>query len=335
MNAAWIVSVLLEAVGGEQPCRVGLELTTMESPYDSEVVAVRSEIDRETRCFVRPTHIEGVPNFTLTYDDQRNAHLVLVHPDGRRLERDVALEGDQGERARGLAIVAAHMLRNEADELLASLTAAEPEPPPPTVEPEPTEPVTPESDEPDDVEPDPAEPENVEPDRAAPETVEPEVGGTSGPPIVRLALGALLSSVPAGSGYDATFVGGLEVAVTPTPYLAIGLRDLGGSGLAAPEGAWAAGGALFAELAWRFDDTWSIHGELGVDARVMGDARGERAGVAPFVIVGGRVQILRELSIAAQTGLHFVATDAWATTLRLLPQAAILWSGGLSIAVHL
>ena len=295
------------------PCVVSLS-SEGEELHGLDLAELGRSIEGETRCDVLEVPNVEAPGFVLRVEDPTHAHLALTHADGRRLERDVVLDPDLVERVHALAIVASHMLRNEADELLASLGARQD--PAPVVEPEPVvEPV---------VEPEP-EPEDV----ALPDATPPS------PPIVRLGLGGSMSSVPAGSGLDVTFVAGIEVAVTPTPWLAVGVRDLSGSGLLAPRATFGVGGAPFAELAWRFDDTWSIHGQLGVDLRVIGGERPVRAGVAPFVSVGARAQVLRELSIAAYTDLHVVTTEGWATALHLLPQAAILWSGGLSIAVHL
>lgn len=315
MNA-WLLAVMLEAVvtahdAAPPSCRVSLTTESTEL-HGLDLDALRTSVRAETGCDVLDAPSPEVPQIVLRVDDATHAHLSLTHVDARRLERDVVLDPDLVERVHALAIVATHMLRNEAEELLASLSQRD------EVAVVVTEPT-----------PDAAPVE--EPAPAA--TVAPPRPPSA--PIVRIALGGLMSSVPSGSGFEATFVGGLEVGAIVTPWLVIGARDLSGSGLLRPRGTWAVGGAPFVELAWRFDDTWSIHGQIGVDLRAIGAEAGLGAGVAPFVIAGGRVQVVRELSIAVQTGLHVVATDASTSALHLLPQAAILWSGGLSIAVHL
>lgn len=333
--SVWALLAMLETASvptkdAAPACRVSLASEGAE-PQGIDLDSLRLAIGHETRCVVSETPLEGVPHLVLRLDVPTRARLELSHPDGRRLERDVPLDLDVAERVHAIAIVATHMLRNEADELLAALTAQR-------------ESVAAGAGE-----------ENLEVgvavdagsgadaaiapaahDRAADAqvTADPEIAPPS-PPLIRLAIGASLSSTPARGGLDATFVGGLEVAVMATPWLAIGLRDLGGSGLLAPRDTWALGGAPFAELAWRFDDTWSIHGQVGADVRVLGGSGPERAGVAPFVLAGGRVQLLREVSLALQTGLHVAASETWATALHGLPQGAILWSGGLSLALHL
>jgi len=307
--SAWLLVALLSTLGSKDapPCVVSLT-TESADVHGLDLALVRASVREESGCDVQQELGPDASRLVLRVKDATHAHLSLTHADGRHLERDVVLDPDLTERVRALAIVAAHMLRNEADELLASLTARR--------------------------RADAAEVED-EPEPTVETAVDAPPAAAPSPPVVRLALGALVSSVPTRSGLDATFVGGLEVAGIVAPWLVIGVRDLSGSGLPGPPGSWGVGGAPFVELAWRFDATWSLHGQLGVDLRVLGSQDPVRAGVSPFVIVGGRVQILRELSIALQSGLHVVASDGWSTALHLVPQGAIPWSGGLSVAVHL
>ncbi|MFO0625159.1 MAG: hypothetical protein U0325_06030 [Polyangiales bacterium] len=131
--------------------------------------------------------------------------------------------------------------------------------------------------------------------------------------------------------------GGIEVAWSATPWLAVGLRDV----MVAPvvtSGRVSAGGAVFAELGWTLRPWLVPHAQLGVDLRVMGidDPRGRaaRVGVAPMVILGVRAFPARGFSLSLQTGLHAVVTDAWTTTTHALPAGAIGWSAGLSVAAH-
>lgn len=156
-----------------------------------------------------------------------------------------------------------------------------------------------------------------------------------GPRVVRIGLGALVGSVPAGRGYEVTLLGGLELAWTPTDFLAFGVRDVGGGVPLSSIGRWSAGGALFAELGWILDPTFVLHLELGADVRINGAGGGQdSAGVAPLAVIGARFFPIRELSIALQTGIHVVVTDAWSSNLHVLPEGAVLWTGGVSFAVH-
>ncbi len=333
MNA-WLVLLALAGAPDEaeqakddaSPCRVVLDVE-LSASVGLEREPLELAIARESRCALDTSASSDAAHLGVRFSDATHAHLAMTRADGRHLERDVVLDADDAERVRAIAIVAAHMLRNEADELLAELGSRRRETEPPVEDAVPVE-----------EEPLPAEEAPIEepPVEETTPLEEPTASANApGPPIVRIALGGLVGSVPRGAGFDATFVGGLEVAATPWPWLAIGARDLGGSGLLAPNDTWSVGGAPFAELAWRFDDTWSIHGQLGIDLRVLGGAIPPDLAVAPLVTVGGRVQILRELSLAAQTGLHFAATDTWATALHALPRGAIVWTAGISIAVHL
>ena len=147
--------------------------------------------------------------------------------------------------------------------------------------------------------------------------------------------GALAGSVPRGLGHEVNLVGGLELAWTPTDFLAFGVRDVGGGALPGSIARWSAGGAVFGELGWVLDPALVLHFQLGVDIRANVGASQDSAGAAPLVVVGARLFPIRELSIALQTALHVVATGAWSSNVHVLPQGAVMWTGGLSIAAHL
>jgi hypothetical protein len=173
-----------------------------------------------------------------------------------------------------------------------------------------------------------------------PDTAVDVAADPPGPPaapgqrVFRIALGALLGSVPRAGSYEVALVSGLELAWTPTDFLAFGLRDLGGGTLLSTNQRWSAGGAAFAELGWIVDPALVLHLELGADVRINGSDASSSAGVAPLLLVGARWFPIRELSLALQTALHVVATDAWTGNLHALPQGAVLWTIGLSIAGH-
>ena len=259
-------------------------------------------------------------------------------------------ESDPGERLETIVILAVNMVRDEASELLELLRrrrAVEAdhggEGAPEAVMVTTGAPADPEPDAPRD----PAGGSGTEAIAEAPATtsvathvpteVVPPAEVASRPPgqrVVRIALGALVGTIPQGLGQDATLLGGLELAWTPTDFLALGVRDLGG-GASPTIGRWSVGGALFGELGWVVDPALVLHLELGVDLRVNGASVGQGSGgVAPLAVLGARFFPIVTPSIAVQTGLHVVATGAWSTTLHVLPQGAVLWTGGISIAVH-
>lgn len=156
------------------------------------------------------------------------------------------------------------------------------------------------------------------------------------PVFLRLGLGVQLGSVgrPDG-GHDLTLVSGFELAWTPEPFLAIGVRDVSGGFVGVIDRAHY-GGSPFAELAWTLIPELALHGQLGVQLQgTSGGRNAAAAGVAPFLVLGARVPILPELSIAIETALRVVATDGLLTQLQMLPQGAVLWTGGLSLLFHI
>ncbi|MBX7192429.1 MAG: hypothetical protein K1X94_10235 [Sandaracinaceae bacterium] len=314
----------------------------------------------------------GEPNVLRVRIVGRRVRLELRVSGRDTLVRLVTLDADPHERARAVVIVATHMLRNEADELLGLLgrsdasegtegpdasgteavTASPAEPIAGTVT-EVAEPITAPS-------PPAVAPAEAATDAQAVPAAEAEAHestaaavrsdgseaseadeadeagrGTRGPPIVRLGLTGLVSSVPSGAGSEATLIGGLEIAATPTPWLAIGVRDvMGGVPLGVAQ-AWSVGGGAFAELSLRVIDWLAIEGQIGADLRAIGVMERTSAGVAPFAVVGARAFVLPELSVSLQSALHVAATDLWATSLDLVPRGAVVWSGGLAVGVHL
>ena len=89
------------------------------------------------------------------------------------------------------------------------------------------------------------------------------------------------------------------------------------------------------ELAWRFVDVLDLHGGAGVHLQYIArDATYETAGVAPVVMAGARVYFDRVVSLALETELHFAASNVIHVGTDLLPQGAVSWTGGLSLAFH-
>lgn len=256
--------------------------------------------------------------------------LEFTRPDGSVMRRTTALHRDPAERVATLAILAANMVRDEAGELLTLLRRA---PPPPPAEPVAAVTEAPAPPPPPAPPPAPTPPPVVQTPPPAPAPPPPPPR----PLRWRIGAGVLLGSVPAGSGVELSAQGGIELAWSATPWLAVGLRDV----MVAPvatSGRVSAGAAVFAELGWALRPWLVPHAQLGVDLRVMGidDPRGRaaRVGVAPMVILGVRALPTRGFSVSLQTGLHAVVTDAWTTTTHALPAGAIGWSAGLSVAAH-
>jgi hypothetical protein len=153
--------------------------------------------------------------------------------------------------------------------------------------------------------------------------------------VLRIGFAGLIGSVPRGTGYDATLIGGGEIAWTPEDWLAIGIRDIGGGSPLGTNGRWQAGAAAFAELGWILDPMLVLHLQLGVDLRAnVREAEGASAGVAPMLVLGARLFPIREFSVALQTGLHVVVTDVWSSNLHVFPGGALVWTVGLTIAAH-
>lgn len=299
-----------------------------------DVESLRAALAREVSVPVACVH-EGAaphaPRLRLRVLPRGRVALEFTRPDGSVMRRTTALHRDPSERVATLAILAANMVRDEAGELLALLRRA---PPPP-----PAEPVAAVTEAP--APPPPAPPAPPPPAPPPPPVVRTPPPAPAPPPRPlrwRIGAGMLLGSVPAGSGVELSAQGGIELAWSATPWLAVGLRDV----MVAPvvtSGRVSAGGAVFAELGWTLRPWLVPHAQLGVDLRVMGidDARGRaaRVGVAPMGILGVRVLPARGFSVSLQTGLHAVVTDAWTTTTHALPAGAVGWSAGLSVAAHL
>jgi hypothetical protein len=299
---------------------------------------------------------------------RRRAVLELRRPDSSRMVRGTELDADPAERLETIVILAVNLVRDESAELLELLRrrrgesttepveiateAAAPDAPQnelagPVVAADPTPPLevaettteeTPNAPETLAAAAPPGQAAMEAPTVAAddPDTepVAPADPAGPGQRVLRTGLGAFVGSVPSGGGTEVTVLGGLELVFTPTDFAAIGVRDLGGGAPLGSIGGWSFGGTLFGELGWILDPAVVLHAGLGVDLRVNGLVDRATAGAAPVLFVGARFFLLRELSIAVQTALHAVATDAWSSNLHLLPQGAVLWTGGVGFAFH-
>ena len=75
---------------------------------------------------------------------------------------------------------------------------------------------------------------------------------------------------------------------------------------------------------------------MGVHIQTLSsDTRPESAAAAALALAGLRFFLAREFSLSLETEIRFVATEAFHAGIRVLPQGAILWTGGLSFAFHI
>jgi hypothetical protein len=339
------VFVLLAASSARADEPAPLELGVADDVVDAgafaaalghELAAPVIVVDASTA--IEPEHAR----LTLRSVGRTRGRLELVRADGTSLQRTTRLPTDASERAATLVILAANLVRDEAGELLAMLRRPHADEvattpltedvvaPPPLAPPEePTVVAAPSLEPPIEEAPAPIEepPAPVEP------ILEPVTPTQPEDPFLRLGLTSALGSIPTPTGYDVAWLAGLEAAATPLPFLAIGVRELGAT--YAQGGRWSVGGAPFAELAWRFVEWADIHGAVGAHVQYIAGNAYEAAGVAPLVVAGARVFVDRNISFALDTALRFVATHAFHAGSGLLPQGAVLWTGGVSITFHI
>lgn len=361
---AVVLALALWATTASAQASIELEVRAREAEA-VDVEALRAALARELGVEVGLAEGRGGDALRVRVRaiGRRRAVLELRRPDGSRMVRSTDLDADPAERLETIVILAVNLVRDESAELLELLRrrrgeatepveiaaeAADPEaaenvPIEPVVAADPAPPLEPtEAAEETPLEPETpaatappeelasAPPTVVDPD---PEPIEPAEPAAPGQRVFRIGLGAFIGTVPSGGGTEATLLGGLELAFTPADFAAIGVRDLGGG---APLGAqgWSAGGTVFGELGWILDPAVVLHAGIGVDLRANGFVGRVTAGAAPMLFLGARFFLVRELSIALQTALHVALTDAWSSNLHVLPQAAVLWTGGVGFAFH-
>lgn len=276
----------------------------------------------------------------------------MIDTAGATHRRITRLHRNPRERTEQLVIQIVNLTRDEASELLASMrrppappanvpegeALPEPEqalPEPEQALPEPEQALT----EPEQVLPEPEQaqietpPTNQETGTdapAAPRAPTPESAPViEGPPFLRIGLGTQLGSTPSPTGIDLVWLAGLEVAVMPIPFLALGVREVGG-GLAT-NSRWHAGGAAFAELMWRLVPEVELYGSIGAHVQYLGGADRPYAalGVAPLGGLGMRFIAERIFAFGIDTEVRIAATDSFHTGLQIVPQGAAVWTGGL------
>jgi hypothetical protein len=338
---------------------------------DLEAIRASLSTELETSVSVVTLEVLAAPDavrLTIRLRGPRRAALELAASGRPALRRTTRLTADREDRTATIVILATNMVRDEAGEIVAMLRRrreplVEPAPalepaPAPALEPAPAPEPTPELPLPlagegrgEGATPSPsteleaeleaereAEPEaepEVETETETETDVELELAPPPSDPFLRLGVDGQFSSVPRGGNvYDFAYIAGLQIAFTPLPFLAVGLRELGGA--LAVNDRWNAGGAIFGELAWRYADFGDLHGGLGVHVQYLGGAGIPDAfGVAPLLYVGARFYPLPIFSIALEGALRGVVTDSFHTGLSVVPNGALFLSGGLSIAFHI
>lgn len=287
------------------------------------------------------------------------ATLVVRDEAGATHRRVAQLHRDPRERIERLVIPIINLARNEASELLAAMrqrrelaaTEASENPPEAQNPPEqalatPEQALAPPEQALAAPEPTPA-PVVEEPvgeplaEAAAEPEPEPEaepidapIAPTASPAFMRIGLGTQLGSTPAPRGLDLAWLAGLEVAFMPTSFLAFGIRELGG-GLA-HNSRWHAGGALFVELDWKPIPELELYGGVGAHVQYIdGASRPYSLGVAPLVNLGARIFATSDFSIGFDTELRGVATETFHSGMQVIPQGAMLWTGGLHLLFHI
>ncbi len=289
---------------------------------------VRSDLEIELG---QPVALVGDAQTPLAMNESRIAvvapdasHVVLLlqRGDGSELRREAELPEEAAESVRSIVILAANLVRDEARELLALLTA----PPavalapgegrmPPAVDFAPT------------IAPAPAVSTSAtQPDvPVAPPSVR-------SPPFLRVGADVHLGSTPRASGYDVLIAGGAQGAWILSPSIAIGVRNIGGGELDRTSRAHF-DLAPFAEISWNLIPELQLYGQFATTIQMLfASAQAQVAiGVAPMLVAGARVPLVPEFSIGLETALTVPVTDTFYAHTHSLPLGAVIWTGGVSV----
>ena len=162
--------------------------------------------------------------------------------------------------------------------------------------------------------------------------VAPEVAA---PPTFRrfvLGLDAHFSTVGITTGTVTYSIPGIETAYRVTPWLKVGLIS---TTLSAENWRWAVSTAPFGEVSLRW---WRLEpfAQLGAFTQVrFGNGLKTAGGLAPFAGVGARIWLGERFSVAVGVRLYAVATDYIQLLTLLLPQGAVMLTGGVELGVSL
>ncbi len=155
------------------------------------------------------------------------------------------------------------------------------------------------------------------------------------PPALRrfvIGIDLYVSSVALPSGSVGFILPGLEVAYRLTPWLKVGLIS---TTFSATDWRWAVSTAPFGEVSFRW---WRLEpfAQLGVLAQVrFGAGLKTAGGCALFVSAGARIWLGDRVTLGAGARLYGVATDYLQMLSQLLPQRALILTGGLELGVSL
>jgi hypothetical protein len=275
-----------------------------------------NDLGLPVRIAVAPATATTRGLLTIDWDVARQ-RLILTYRDagGDEISRSLGGAHDQAASLEAVALVAANLIRNEAEELLCALAhpraaAAPPAPPSPVVV---------ASDAP------PATEDIVISRRRA-----PAPGRATAHPWSFGAL-AYLSSRSAEPVY--TPGSGFYVARTVGRHFALGLTDL----MMFPnEGQTVISGGPYGEGFWFAKDWLQLFSQLGVplQGRWGGNQRAA-FGAQPFFGAGLRFWIGGRISIAAAARVGVVASPAFGTPPTGLVQGTVTASGGLELGFHL
>jgi len=128
------------------------------------------------------------------------------------------------------------------------------------------------------------------------------------------------------------FIPGLQVAYRLAPWLKVGLTSVT---LSAENLRWAVSVAPFGELSlsWRRLEPF---GQLGALTQVrFGNGLKAEGGCAPFAGLGARLRLGERVTLGASVRLYAVASDYLQIMSQLLPQRALMLTGGLELGVSL
>jgi hypothetical protein len=266
---------------------------------------------------------------TLTLSVTSGPRLLIDYhdPTGAGIQRTLDLSAESSVTPEIIAIVAAHLIRNEAEELLKSINrradkrqSADAEVPPGTPEvkavvAQPTAPVS------------------VVANRAMKHRFHVAIEGAIGP------------------GDGVSFVGGLSLSYTVTRFLSVGINNIDGfappltdsivpgtGGLAPPPtgGGGVINMAPFVEAFW-FARPWlQLFWQLGVSLQLHwgGFADGVQLSVAPFIASGPRFWLGERVSLGLDVRLLEAPTGTYYIPGRSQPLSGLEFNGGLDLAVH-
>jgi hypothetical protein len=316
-NALCILTSLLCGEFAGSVVEQGPRVALIESP-EAAALARPAAVQHAIECNLGEPIVFSDPSEAgarmLTISVEPGPKLLLRYRDsfGAEIERSLAGERDEAARVEEIGLLAANLIRNEADEILSEFA-----------------PVAKASGA--DL---PAEPSIT----ASRDAREPLVVAASSRPSAGSAvaagpwsLGALVYLSSRAGVVDAPSIG-VFVSRALGAHLALGATDLD---VAPAGGRTALTGGPFVEGSWAVGRRLEPFGELAVPLQVAwGHNRDATLGAEPFVGSGVRVRLSGRTSIAAGLRVAVVASKIYSVPPGDLVQGTISASGGLAIAVR-